>query len=387
MSSVLFPTYKRWDIEVADAKGTCLKDVNGKEYLDFVSGIAVCNLGHCHPAVLAAVKQQLDKVWHVSNLFQHKLQEEVATLLTTYSAGQRVFFCNSGAEANEAAIKLARKYTRKNTILTFKQSFHGRTFATMSATGQEKIHDGFGPLLPTFTYLPFNDTAALQEVMNEEVAAIMVEVIQGEGGVIPATQEFLQMMQELCEQYGALLIIDEVQTGIGRTGKAFAYEHFNISPDIITTAKALGNGIPVGAMIGKEKLASTFEAGVHGSTFGGNMIAMSAAKAVLNIIFKEEFLQEVMEKGTYFMQLLEQELLPLPVVEAVRGKGFMAGIACHQEVAPFVQELQKEGLLVLNAGPNVIRLLPPLTVTEDEIQEAVSKLQSVLKKASSIINA
>ncbi len=383
MSSALFPNYKRWELEIVEGKGAKVIDANGTEYLDFVSGIAVCNLGHCHPAVVEAVQAQLQKLWHVSNLFENSLQEEVASLLVANSDGQRVFFCNSGAEANEAAIKLARKYTGKSKILTFHQSFHGRTFATMTATGQEKIHSGFGPLLPTFSYLPFNDAAALEQAMDHEVAAVMVEAVQGEGGVTPAQAEFLQTAEKLCKQYGALLIIDEVQTGIGRTGKAFAYQHYGISPDIITVAKGLGNGIPVGALIGKEELADTFSAGTHGTTFGGNMIAMSAAKAVLENVMQPEFLESVTEKAAYFMELL-QEVTALPVVKEVRGKGLMIGIECGAEAASFVTELQKKGLLVLVAGPNVVRLLPPLTVTKEELATAASLIKEVLGKASVI---
>ena len=381
MSSALFPNYKRWELEIVEGKGTKVIDANGTEYLDFVSGIAVCNLGHCHPAVVEAVQAQLQKLWHVSNLFENSLQEEVASLLVANSDGQRVFFCNSGAEANEAAIKLARKHTGKSRILTFHQSFHGRTFATMTATGQEKIHSGFGPLLPTFSYLPFNDAAALEQAMDHEVAAIMVEAVQGEGGVTPAQTEFLQAAEKLCKQYGALLIIDEVQTGIGRTGKAFAYQHYGISPDIITVAKGLGNGIPVGALIGKEELADTFSAGTHGTTFGGNMIAMSAAKAVLENVMQPEFLESVTEKEAYFMELL-QDVTSLPFVKEVRGKGLMIGIECNTEAAPFVTELQKKGLLVLVAGPNVVRLLPPLTVTKEELETAAILIKEVLAKAS-----
>lgn len=381
MSSALFPNYKRWELEIVEGKGAKVIDAKGTAYLDFVSGIAVCNLGHCHPAVVEAVQAQLQKLWHVSNLFENSLQEEVASLLVANSDGQRVFFCNSGAEANEAAIKLARKYTGKNKILTFHQSFHGRTFATMTATGQEKIHSGFGPLLPTFSYLPFNDAAALEQAMDHEVAAVMVEAVQGEGGVTPAQAEFLQAAEKLCKQYGALLIIDEVQTGIGRTGKAFAYQHYGISPDIITVAKGLGNGIPVGALIGKEELADTFSAGTHGTTFGGNMIAMSAAKAVLENVMQPEFLENVTEKAAYFMELL-QDVTSLPIVKEIRGKGLMLGIECSAEAAPFITELQKKGLLVLVAGPNVVRLLPPLTVTKEELETAASLIKEVLGKAS-----
>lgn len=379
--TALFSNYKRWDIEIEEGKGTIVTDTNGKEYLDFVAGIAVCNLGHCYPPVVEAVEKQLHKVWHVSNLFQNSLQEEVAQYLTENSDGQYVFFCNSGAEANEAAIKLARKYTQRSKIITFYHSFHGRTFATMSATAQSKIHDGFGPLLPTFVYVPYNDIAALQDAVDGETAAIMVEAIQGEGGVLPAETEFLQEIEKLCAKHGALMIVDEVQSGIGRTGKAFAYQHAGVSPDIITVAKALGNGIPTGAIIGKEKLGEAFGPGVHGSTFGGNLLAMAAAKTVLHTIFNQSFLEDVTEKGNYFLQLLRDEIESLPAVKEVRGTGLLLGIECNQEAAPFVKALQENGLLVLTAGSHVIRILPPLIVSKEEIEKAVKLLRDVLEKS------
>jgi acetylornithine/N-succinyldiaminopimelate aminotransferase len=382
----LFPTYNRWEIAVESAEGTKVMAKDGKEYLDFVAGIAVCNLGHRHPAVQEALEEQLKKVWHVSNLFENELQEETAQLLVQHCDGDAVFFCNSGAEANEAALKLARKYTGRSKVITFKQSFHGRTFATMSATGQEKIYKGFGPLLPEFIHLPYNDISSLEKEMNEEIAAVMVEVVQGEGGVIPADASFLKTMEELCRRYGALLIVDEVQTGIGRTGKAFAYQHYGISPDIITVAKGLGSGFPVGAMIGKEFLRSSFTAGVHGSTFGGNPLAMAAAKATLQVIFEEKFLQEVSEKGTYFLQKLKEALKDVDVVKEVRGLGLMIGIECKHDVAQLIKNIHANGLLVLTAGPNVIRLLPPLVVRKDEIDEAVKIIQYTLIKENVAAN-
>lgn len=376
----LFPTYNRWGICVQSAEGTTITDINGKQYLDFVSGIAVCNLGHRHPAVQKAIEAQLNQFWHVSNLFTIPLQEEVAQLLTANSCGDYVFFCNSGAEANEAALKLARKHTGRHKVITFQQSFHGRTFATMAATGQEKVHKGFGPLLPEFVHLPFNDVEALEREMNEEVAAVLVEIVQGEGGVRPAEPSFLQKAAELCQQYGALFIVDEVQTGIGRTGKPFAYQYFNIEPDIVTTAKGLGSGIPVGAMIGKAFLKDTFSAGVHGSTFGGNPIAMAAAKATLEIIFQPDFLQDVHEKGTYFLAQLQEALGELEFVKEVRGLGLLVGIECHGEIANLLPAIHENGLLVLSAGPNVIRLLPPLIVTKEQLDQAVQIVKQTMQK-------
>ncbi|CAG9610853.1 Acetylornithine aminotransferase [Bacillus rhizoplanae] len=380
MGQHVFPTYSRRNIEIVKGSGTKVTDKHGKQYLDFTSGIAVCNLGHCHPEVVNAVEEQLKTIWHISNLFPHTVQEEVAALLTKDRELDYAFFCNSGAEANEAALKLARKHTGKSVVITCKQSFHGRTFGTMSATGQSKIHDGFGPLLPSFLHLPFNDIAAFQEAMNEEVAAVMVEVVQGEGGVLPADITFLREIEKLCHAYGALYIIDEVQTGIGRTGTLFAYEQMGISPDIVTVAKALGNGIPVGAMLGKKELGSVFSPGTHGSTFGGNFIAMTAAKEVLQIISQSSFLQEVQEKGAYFLRKLQEELQDMNWIIDIRGKGLMIGVVCKGEVSAMIAALEQEGLLVLQAGPNVLRILPPLIVTKEEIDEAVHMMNRVCKQ-------
>ncbi|MBD8067556.1 acetylornithine transaminase [Bacillus sp. PS06] len=376
----LFATYNRWNVNVVSAEGSKIIDDQGNEYLDFVSGIAVNNLGNRHQKVQQAILEQLDQYWHVSNLYHQEPQQTLAKMLVEHSAGDAVFFCNSGAEANEAAIKLARKYTGKSKIITFKQSFHGRTFATMSATGQEKIHSGFGPLLQEFTYLQYNDSDGLASVMDDSVAAVLIEVIQGEGGVIPAQPEFLTSVEVLCKQYGALFIIDEVQTGIGRTGKPFAYQHFNLSPDIITVAKGLGSGLPIGAMIGKAKLKEAFGPGVHGSTFGGNPISVAAAKATLDIIFNDEFLNEVNEKGKLLKTGLKNELAGVESVLEVRGCGLMLGIACNGDVSPIISNLRENGLLVLNAGPNVIRLLPPLTITKEEIQQAIKLIKAELIK-------
>lgn len=378
MSSHIFPTYGRRSIEIVQGTGTKVIDENGKEYMDFTSGIAVCNLGHCHPVLVEAMTKQLEEIWHISNLFPHKVQEKVAALLTEGRELDYVFFCNSGAEANEAALKLARKHTGNSLVLTFQQSFHGRTFGTMSATGQEKVKTGFGPLLPSFLHIPFNDIEALRETMNEEVAAVMVEVVQGEGGVLPADISFLQEIEQLCRQYGALYIIDEVQTGMGRTGTLFAYEQTGTSPDIVTAAKALGNGIPVGAMLGKKELMTAFTTGAHGSTFGGNYIAMTAAKEVLRIMKQPFFLQEVKVKGEYLLQKLKKELHDIEWITDIRGRGLMIGVVCKCDVTPIIEQLEEDGILVLQAGTNVLRLLPPLIVTNEEIDEAVNMIKRVI---------
>ncbi|KMK74767.1 acetylornithine transaminase [Alkalihalobacillus pseudalcaliphilus] len=383
--SSLFSTYNKWEVEVAKGQGSYLIDTEGKEYLDFVQGIAVNNFGHCHPTITKAVKDQLDLLWHSSNLFQIKQQEEVAKILTEHSVCDHVFFCNSGAEANEAAIKLARKATGKHKIISMKDSFHGRTFATMSATGQEKIHGGFGPLLSSFDYSPFNDTETLLKKVNDDVAAIMIEVVQGEGGVRVLEPSFAKALIELTKEKEILLIIDEVQTGIGRTGSFFAYEQFGLSPDIVTLAKGLGNGFPVGAMLGKAHLNDAFQAGSHGSTFGGNPLAMTAAKAVLEELLAQDF-QEIKEKATKWKHVLREELMDHSFVNEVRGLGFLIGIACSGPVNEVITKIRRHGLLVLPAGLNVIRLLPPINVSEQDLNKAVQIIKQSMNESKKEIS-
>jgi acetylornithine/N-succinyldiaminopimelate aminotransferase len=380
--SHLFPTYQRWEIEPEKASGTVIYGKDGREYLDFTSGIGVCNLGHRPEAVEQAVKEQLELFWHVSNLFPQSIQEEAAAKLAAASGLEYVFFANSGAEANEAAIKLARKATGRTKIITFLQSFHGRTFAGMAATGQEKIKQGFGSMLETFIHLPFNDLEALKSVLDSETAAVMIEMVQGEGGIHVVTADFIKEASRICKEKGALLIIDEIQTGIGRTGKPFAFQHFGISPDIITVAKGLGNGLPIGAAIGKMELADHFGPGSHGSTFGGNPIGTAAASAVMNIIFDEKYLKEVKAKGELLFQLLDQELGSLEGVKEIRGLGLMAGIELSVAVPPLLTQLRKSGLIALSAGEKVIRLLPPLNVSTEELEKAVLILRDNLRKTT-----
>ncbi|MYL36742.1 acetylornithine transaminase [Halobacillus litoralis] len=384
----LFPTYNRFPLTIVSGEGTKVTDDQGKEYLDFVSGIAVCNLGHRPPKVQEALQKQLDQVWHVSNLYEIPAQQKAAELLCEASGLDYAFFCNSGAEANEAAIKLARKHTGREKIISFKQSFHGRTFATMSATGQAKIQEGFGSLLQTFEYFPYNDKETIERVHDGSVAAIMVEVIQGEGGVIPGTTEFLQAVEAKCDELGALMIIDEVQTGIGRTGKPFAYQHHGLHPDIVTTAKGLGSGFPVGAMIGKEELAASFSAGSHGSTFGGNPLASAAVQATLEEIFVSSFLSGVEEKGRTFVQTLQRELGSLASVKDIRGKGLMIGVEVDVPAIELVHSLRGRGMLAVVAGPNVLRLLPPLTVETAELQQAAALIKdSLVEQEKNLQNA
>lgn len=382
--SAILPTYARFDVTIKEATGCMVKDIHHKTYLDCTAGIGVCNLGHRHPAVQKAVEQQLDHYWHTSNLYKQPIQEQVASQLTDQMVGDYVFFANSGAEANEAAIKLARKATGKSHIITCKQSFHGRTFATMTATGQSSIHDGFGPLLASFSYAAFNDMDDVKRQITHDTAAIMIELIQGEGGVIPGEQSFLTEVEAICKENDMLLIVDEIQTGIGRTGTLFAYEQYSLSPDVITLAKGLGNGLPVGAMIAKERYKDAFGPGSHGSTFGGNPLAMAAAQAVLTEM-TAPFLNDVQAKGTFFKEELEQSLAHVEMVKDIRGVGLMIGIECHTEVAQVIQACIKNGLLVLAAGPTVIRLLPPLTMTVEEIKKAITLITKSFNEIESTV--
>lgn len=379
MSSI-FPTYARFDVEIAEATGMKITDTSGKTYIDFTSGIGVCNLGHRDPDVQNQIEAQLNKYWHTSNLYHNPIQERVAKALTEKSSGDRVFFANSGAEANEAAIKLARKVTGKEKVITFNQSFHGRTFATMAATGQEKVRDGFGPMLEKFAYATYNDIESVKELIDSNTAAIMFESIQGEGGVVPADQAFIDQLVELAKEHEVLIVIDEIQTGIGRTGKGFGYEHYGLDPDIITVAKGLGNGMPVGAMIAKEKYKDSFGPGSHGSTFGGNPIAMAAAEAVIKKVFNQAFLKEVEAKGNYLFKQLNKELKDIEKVKEIRGKGLMVGIECDVEVGTYVKEFINQGVLVLSAGTHVLRLLPPLIVSYEEIDEVVALIKNILSE-------
>ncbi|QEY20728.1 acetylornithine transaminase [Psychrobacillus sp. AK 1817] len=372
--SSLFPNYARRPVHLIEGKGTIVKDEQGKSYLDFTSGIAVLSLGHAHPAIVKALQEQSEKLWHTSNLFESPKQEQLANILIEETHFAHAFFCNSGAEANEAAIKLARKHTGKHVIITFENSFHGRTFGAMSATGQEKVRQGFGPVLETFRTIPFNNVEKLEAAIDDEVGAIMLEVIQGEGGVNKVAPEFAEAISSICESKGILLIVDEVQTGIGRTGTRYAYEQTVLKPDIMTLAKGLGGGFPIGAMLGTSELGETFGPGTHGTTFGGNPLAVTVAQAVLENVFVSEFLEEVDQKSKYFVHKLNEALPSYQVV----GAGLLLGLVCEDEAAPYITEAENAGLLLVGAGPNVIRLLPPLTVSSEEIDQAVDILRTIL---------
>lgn len=372
----LFNNYARRAVHLVKGQGTVVTDDKGKDYLDFTSGIAVVSLGHAHPAIVKALQEQSEKLWHISNLFESPEQEKLAESLTENTNLSYALFCNSGAEANEAAIKLARKHTGKHHILSFKQSFHGRTFGAMAATGQDKIQRGFGPMLESFEALPFNDVEALKQATNDNVAAIMLEVIQAEGGVNSIEPAFAEAVMAACNEHNILLIIDEVQTGIGRTGTRYAYEQTVLKPDIVSLAKGLGGGFPIGALLAGEELFNTFGPGTHGTTFGGNPLAVSVAQTVVDHVFNPAFLKDVQEKSAYLKQQLQSEL-PKDNY-SIRGNGLLVGIHSNNEIGSYIQEAEKQGLLLVPAGTNVIRLLPPLTVSKEEIDQAVTILKKIL---------
>ncbi|MFL0201580.1 acetylornithine transaminase [Exiguobacterium acetylicum] len=376
--SALLPTYQRTDVELVKGQGSIVEDATGKTYLDFIMGIAVCNTGHRHPYIQQRLEEQLNQIWHTSNLFQIAAQERVAERLTENSHLSHAFFCNSGAEANEAAYKLVRKWTGKTEVVTFKQSFHGRTFAMMGATGQEKIKAGYGEMVNGFKHLSFNEMESLSAI-TEQTAAVWLEIIQGEGGVVVADDAWLEALMKKAQQYDVKIIVDEVQTGIGRTGSRFAFEQTPLVPDIITLAKGLGSGLAVGALLATEEAAEVFTPGSHGSTFGGNPLAMTAAEATLDLLLSDTVMADVQGKGEYLRQQLEEKL-PKSIVSSIRGRGLMIGIECKMPVAPLIDALRENGLLVVSAGPHVIRLLPSLFVTEQELMHAIEKIQLVCQQ-------
>lgn len=386
----LLLNYKQQPIVLERGQGARVWDADGRSYLDLLGGIATCALGHCHPEVVAAVKAQLDKLWHVSNVFYSEPQIELATRLTALSGLPRAFFCNSGAEANEALLKLARKVMKDRgqpervEILTFDNSFHGRTLATVTATGQPKYQQGFEPLPPGFKHVPYGDLDAVRKAVGKQTAAILVEPIQGEGGVRPAPEGFLKALRALCDEQGILLMIDEIQTGMGRTGKMFAFQHEGIQPDAISLAKALGNGLPIGAMLCGEELGKSLTPGTHGSTFGGNPLAASAANVVVRIVSQPEMLREVAEKGEYLLSRARELQQRLPsVIREVRGKGLLVGIELNQPVAPFLAQCREQGLLLNAAGEKTLRFAPPYIVTREELDEGLRIVERVLAPSAS----
>ncbi len=380
----VFNTYGRIKKVFVKGEGSTLWDEDGNKYTDFLAGIAVCSLGHCHPAVTEAISRQAATLVHVSNLYYTQPQAELAQMLVEKSFADRVFFANSGAEANEAAIKLARRYFNREEgncrykIVSMNQSFHGRTMATLTATGQDKIKNGFNPLIEGFIHIPFNDFNALKDAVDETVCAVMMEPVQGEGGVVAASPEYLKAVRDLCDKEGILLIFDEVQTGMGRCGELFAHQIYDIKPDIMTLAKALANGLPMGAMLATERAAQGFAVGSHATTFGGTPLVASAAFAALSIISKPEFLQECREKGEYFRNKLKSLKSKHSVIKDVRGKGLLIGVELEVEAAPVVEKCLKKGFIINAIQGNILRFAPPLIITCGEIDALVDILDSVL---------
>ncbi len=381
VTSHLLPTYARVNLAFERGEGVWLVATNGDRYLDFTSGVAVNALGHAHPQLVAALTEQAQKVWHVSNLYQVPEAERVAQRLCDASFADVVFFCNSGAEAMECAIKMARKYQsasgapERYRIVTFEGAFHGRTLATLAAGGRKKYLDGFGPVVEGFDQVPFGDIEATKCAITHETAAILIEPIMGEGGVRVVEPSFLRALRELCDQRGLLLVFDEVQSGMGRTGELFAYQRVGVEPDIMALAKALGGGFPVGACLATSEAAKGMTAGTHGSTFGGNPLAMSAANAVLDVMLAPGFLDRVRHIGLLFKQRLAQIKDHYPsVIAEVRGEGLLVGLRALVPAAELVDALRAEKMIAVSAGDNVVRLLPPLIVSEQEIAEGIARL-------------
>ncbi len=384
MNNHIMPTYARLPVCFERGEGAWLWDTDGKRYLDALSGIAVCNLGHAHPAVTAAVSAQAGKLVHSSNLYRVGLQEHLADELTAASGMDNVFFCNSGAEANETAIKLARKYghvmgIEKPAILVMESSFHGRTLATLSATGNRKVQDGFEPLVSGFVRVPYNDADAVEAIRDPNIVAILVEPVQGEGGVRIPDSTYLQQLREICDRRHWLLMLDEVQTGMGRTGSLFAYQQMDILPDVFTLAKALGNGVPIGACLARGKAAEMLTAGKHGSTFGGNPLACAAALAVLKTLRENRLAARAKKLGASIAEQFRAELKGNPYVTEVRHKGLMIGIQLDKPCGELVGLALEQGLLINVTAESTIRLLPPLILADDQANLLVTQLASIIK--------
>ncbi|UPA24786.1 aspartate aminotransferase family protein [Shinella oryzae] len=385
----LYETYMRAPLRFTHGEGVWLIDENGERYLDFAAGVAVSSLGHGHPHLVSALKEQADKVWHLSNLYEVAGQESLGRRLTDATFAEKVFFTNSGAEALECAIKTARRYhfskghPGKFHIITFEGAFHGRTIATIAAGGQEKYIEGFGPKAPGFLKVPFGDIAAVKDAITEETAAILIEPVQGEGGLRPVPKEFMQELRQLCDEYGLLLILDEVQTGVGRTGRFFAYEHSGVAPDIMAIAKGIGGGFPLGACLATAEAASGMVAGTHGSTYGGNPLAMAVGNAVLDVVLADGFLEHVRDVALVFRQGLAalQDRFP-DIIEDVRGEGLMLGIKARIPVADLLKAVRAERLLAVPAGDNVLRLLPPLITTAEDAREGLARIERAAEKLS-----
>jgi len=386
-SEFILPTYTQMPVCIVKGKGSRVWDLEGREYLDFFPGWGVSALGHCPPPVMNAIKRQARTLIHIPNNFLNMKQAELASLISKASYPARVFFCNSGAEANEGAIKFAKKYgseTGRHEIITMKRSFHGRTLAAMTATGQEKFHHGFEPLMEKFLYADFNDLDSVKRLITPRTVAIMLEPIQGEGGIHVAKPEFMEGLRKLCDEKDMLLILDEVQTGMGRTGKMFAYQHYHgIEPDILTLSKALGGGVPIGVFVVNRKIRKeVLSAGMHGSTFGGSPLVCAASLAVFKTIRKERLLAHAVKMGKLLMAELEKMRKKYPVIEETRGRALMVALKLKEPSAPYAQEARAQGLLVNSTQGDVLRLLPALTVSAKEIRKAMGILNRVFEKLS-----
>ena len=379
----LLNTYARYPILLVRGEGVTVWDSNGREYLDFVGGLAVCNLGHCHPKVVKALEEQAKQLIHCSNFYYIGPQVELARRLCEHSFGERVFFCNSGAEAAEGAIKLARKYAKERSgdnryeIITMENSFHGRTMGALSATGQEKLRKGFEPLVPGFQYVPFDDLDAVAQAIGPQTCAVMVEPIQGEGGVNLPSADYLKGLRELCDQTGTLLIYDEVQVGMGRTGTLFAYEHYDVPPHIMTLAKSLANGVPIGALVTTEEVAQAFVPGNHASTFGGNPLATAVGCCVVDTLLEDGVLKNCQEQGEYLLKGLQDLKARYAFIKAVRGKGLIIGAELAFEGKEIVERCMDRGVLINCTAGRVLRFLPPLIVTREEIDSLLATLDKV----------
>lgn len=378
-------TYARFPLTLVKGKGSRVWDDQGNVYLDFIAGIAVNTLGHANPAMTQALADQAANMLHCSNLFHIPKQQLLADRLADLSGLQSAFFCNSGAEANEAAIKLARKYfydqgSSRRTVISATQSFHGRLLSTLTATGQDKVKVGFDPLPKGFVHVPFNDIAALTLAIDDHTAAILLEPLQGEGGVNIASPAYLQAARKLCDEHGILLMLDEVQTGIGRCASMFAFELAGIKPDILTLAKGLGGGVPIGAMLARDGVADSFGAGTHGSTFGGNPLSCTAALTVLDTIESDDVLSNVQARGKQLQQGLQALAVRYDVIKDIRGQGLLVGAELHVDAAPLMVAARDKGLLILLAGPKVLRFLPALNISATEVDEALAIIGAVLEE-------
>jgi len=381
----LMNTYRRYPVVLVKGKGIRVWDADGKEYMDFGAGIAVCNLGHCHPHVVEVLQEQAATLLHVSNLYHIVPQIELAKLLVEHTFAHRVFFCNSGAEANEAAIKLARLYARRFMgddrfeIIAMKGSFHGRTMMTMAATGQEKVKNGFDPLPPGFVHVPFGDLEALEGALTPKTCGIMLEVVQGEGGVVVPPRDYIQGVAHICDREGLLFMVDEVQTGMGRLGTLLGHEGFGVTPHIATLAKGLGGGVAIGALLAVEEVAKAFEPGTHASTFGGNPLACAAGRAVMEVMTRPGFMEGVREKGRYFLEGLETLASSKAWAMEVRGMGLMLALELDRLGVPVIEALMDRGFLTIPSGDRVVRFLPPLVVEKEEIDCILKALDEVLE--------